>query len=619
MKRILSYYFAGLMIVTGIWPAQASQTRPFFDVSQFRGARFVPGRVLVKYRGEAAVRLVHLPAGEDVMGRLQSLSYDARVEYAEPDLIYTIDKVSNDPRQAELWGMRAVRATDAWEITTGSQDVVVAVTDTGIDYTHPDLSDNMWRNLGEVPNNGRDDDFNGYVDDYYGWNGYSNNGHPLDDNDHGTHVAGTIGAVGDNNAGVVGVNWRVKLMALKFLGSDGSGSLSDAIEVINYAIFMKQRGVNVVAINASWGGGGYSRTLEEAIDRATAAGILFVAAAGNESTSAIEYPGGYRNALAVAAVEMDGQTLASFSNYGSWVDVAAPGRSILSTVRGNRYASFSGTSMATPHVAGLAGLLASVAPLSVQQLRQAIENHVRVVPSLQGKVQTGGLIDAAASVGSLSSSPPPPPTPSQNTPPTVTLAASSTTVNAGTPVNITATAFDPDQDPLTYQWQTSGGQIQGQGSAVTLNTSGISSSAGTPVPVTVQVLVSDGRGGFAQNQVVINVTPQAAPAAKFSLQITPTLQSIRSGRVLYAIQITRTQDYQNGGAKLDPIVLNNQDEVFAVVVTPRPRKGKQPTTATMYVSLLTARPSASEYRLQVKGTDDFGGEVLSNIVTATLP
>lgn len=618
MKRILSYCFAGLILATGIWPVQASQTRPFFDVNQFRGARFVPGRVLVKYRGETTVRLVHLPVGEEVMSRLHSLSYDARVEYAEPDLIYTIDKVSNDPRQAELWGMQAIRASEAWEITTGSQDVVVAVTDTGIDYNHPDLIDNMWRNHGEVPNNGRDDDFNGYVDDYYGWNGYGNNGHPLDDNDHGTHVAGTIGAVGDNNAGVVGVNWRVKLMALKFLGSDGSGSLSDAVKVINYAIFMKQRGVNIVAINASWGGGGYSRTLEDAVDRATAAGILFVAAAGNDSTSQIEYPGGYSNALAVAAVEMDGRTLASFSNYGSWVDVAAPGRSILSTVRGNRYASFSGTSMATPHVAGLAGLLASVAPMSVQQTRQAIEGHVRVIPGLQGRVATGGLIDVAASVGSLSS-PPPPPMPSQNTPPTVTLSASSTAVSAGTPVSITANAFDPDQDPLTYQWQTSGGQIEGQGSAVTLNTSGISSSAGTPVAVTVQVLVSDGRGGFAQNQVVINITPQVVPSAKFSLQITPTSQSIRSGRVLYIIQITRAPEYQNGGAKLEPIVLNNQDEVLAVVVTPRPRKGKQPTSATMYVSLLTARPSASEYRLRVKGTDDFGGEVLSNIATATLP
>jgi hypothetical protein len=243
---------------------------------------------------------------------------------------------------------------------------------------------------------------------------------------------------------------------------------------------------------------------------------------------------------------------------------------------------------------------------------------VQIIAGLQGKVETSGLIDAAAAVGSLGE-PPPPPTPDQNTPPTVTLSASSTSVNAGAPVTITANAVDQDQDPLTYQWQTSAGQIQGQGSAVTLDTSSVTSSAATPIPVTVQVLVSDGRGGFTQNQVVINVTPQTTPAAKFSLQITPASQSIRNGRVLYLIQITRAPEYQNGGAKLEPVALNNQDEIFAVVVTPRPRRGKQPTTATMYVSLLTARPSVSEYRIQVKGTDDFGGEVLSNVATATLP
>ncbi len=621
MKRILTYLFIGLMAMAGGWPVEASQRQTLADLlNRYHNARFHPQRVLVKYRGEARARLIWLQRGEDVFGKLAALGYDDRVEYAEPDLIYTIDRAPNDERTSELWGMQAIRALEAWDMTTGSEQVVVAITDTGVDYNHPDLVNNMWRNLSEVPGNGRDDDFNGFVDDYYGWNAITNGGDPMDNNDHGTHVAGTIGAVGDNNTGVVGVNWRVKLMALKFLGSDGSGTLSDAIEVIDYAVTMKQRGVNIVAMNASWGSSGFSQGLKDAVDRATAAGILFVAAAGNEGTSQMQYPAGYNNALAVAAVEPDGQTLTNFSSYGNWVDVAAPGRSILSTVRNNRYASFSGTSMATPHVAGLAGLMSSVAVLSVNELRQSIRNNVRFVPGLQGKVQTSGVIDAYATLQSLGAMPPPPPppppAPGQNQPPTVTLIVNAPAFGAGTAAAITAQASDPDNDPLTFQWQATAGELRGQGSAVMLDTSNITSPDGSPVDVTVQVLVSDGRGGQAFDQVTFPVTPRQTVPAKFTLQITPDTFALR-GRALLLIQINYAESY-SGGMKLEPVVMNNEDEVFAIVAVGRNWRGKPPTTAMLYVALLTNRPTASQYRIQVKGTDDFGGETLSNIVTATV-
>ncbi|MCA8925995.1 MAG: S8 family serine peptidase, partial [Planctomycetes bacterium] len=244
--------------------------------------------------------------------------------------------------------METIQAPQAWELETGSAQVVVAVIDTGVDYTHPDLSANMWTNPGEVPGNGVDDDRNGVVDDFYGYDFANGDPDPRDDNVHGTHCAGTVGAVGDNGVGVAGVCWSVRIMALKFLGSDGSGNTSDAIACIHYAI---ANGADVMS--NSWGGGESSRALEEAITAARAAGIVFVAAAGNSGDTRVHYPGAYPAALTVSATDR-ADALATFSSYGPAVDLAAPGVGIVSCALEHGYASLSGTSMATPHVAGLA-------------------------------------------------------------------------------------------------------------------------------------------------------------------------------------------------------------------------------------------------------------------------
>jgi subtilisin family serine protease len=235
----------------------------------------------------------------------------------------------------------------------------------------------MWRNPGEISGNGLDDDGNGYVDDVHGIDAISGSGNPQDLNGHGTHVAGTIGATGDNSIGVVGVNWETSILALRFLDAEGGGTLADAIEALNYLLDLKERGVNVRVVNASWGGGGYSEPFKRVLDQLNSHGILFVAAAGNESNDndlRPAYPSSYEvaNVLSVAALT-EQQNLAGFSNYGAnRVDLAAPGDDILSTVPGG-YASYSGTSMATPHVTGAIALLYQVKPdLTIQQVRDLI-------------------------------------------------------------------------------------------------------------------------------------------------------------------------------------------------------------------------------------------------------
>ncbi|MBX7137579.1 MAG: S8 family serine peptidase [Oligoflexia bacterium] len=317
--------------------------------------------------------------------------------------------VPND-YSASLWGMSQandvdIDAPEAWSISTGNNNAVVAVIDTGVDYNHPDLQANVWDNPFEIAGDGIDNDSNGFVDDIHGANMVSNNGNPLDDNGHGSHCSGTIGGRGDNGIGVVGVNWTTKIMAVKMLSSGGGGSLYDGARAIDYVTNMKNRGVNVVLSSNSWGWYGtyFDVNVYYAIDRARQAGIGFVAAAGNNasnddaaSTPDKGYPAGYdlANIVSVAAVAENG-TLAYFSNYGvTSVDIGAPGTNIYSTWPGNSYKWLNGTSMATPHVSGALMLLKAVNPaLTFAQMKDLLFTYGKPLAALSGKTTTGKLLN----------------------------------------------------------------------------------------------------------------------------------------------------------------------------------------------------------------------------------
>ncbi len=347
------------------------------------------------------------------------------VVYIEPNFVHSMGDVQvdainpSDPSFSTLWGLNNtgqlggtvdadIDAPEAWDITTGSSDVVIAIIDTGIDYNHIDLSANIWTNPGEIAGDGIDNDGNGFVDDVHGWDFANDDGNPLDDHGHGTHVAGTIGAVGGNATGVTGVNWNVKMMAMKFLDGGGSGSTADAIYSINYITMMKRDyGINIVAANNSWGGGGYSNALYQAVEQANDAGILFIAAAGNEGTNnevTPHYPSSLTNdnVISVASTTRT-DSLSGFSCYGvTSVDLAAPGSYIYSTTPGNNYATYSGTSMATPHVTGVVGLLAAYNPnATAAEIKAAILAGVDEIVSLAGKTLTGGRLNAFKALQAL--------------------------------------------------------------------------------------------------------------------------------------------------------------------------------------------------------------------------
>ena len=377
--------------------------------------------------GRGDLVLIRHKSDYSAQAAASAFSNDPSVEFTEPNWIYTHQATSDDTyyTSGDIWGMYGAstspsnkwgsNAAAAWaDNKTGSKEVYVGIIDTGVQFSHKDLKGQVWTNPYD-PADGVDNDGNGYKDDIHGWDFFNKDKTVYDGgktgnvDDHGTHVAGTIGGIGGNGKGVVGVNWKVTIISAKFLGPKG-GTNAGAIKAIDYITDLKTRhGLNIVATNNSWGGGGFSQSMQDAIERANDADILFIAAAGNGGNDGIgdnndvvpNYPSNYPNAniIAVASITNTG-SLSSFSNYGATtVDIGAPGSGIWSTTAFNTYSSYNGTSMATPHVTGAAALYASTHPgASAAQIKNALLSGAAATSSLKGKTVTGGRLDANAAL-----------------------------------------------------------------------------------------------------------------------------------------------------------------------------------------------------------------------------
>ena len=393
----------------------------------------------------------------------------ALFDYVEPDAVVAVCATPNDPRYAsgELWGLRNtgqsggvndadIDADIAWDTVSSAGPVIVAVIDTGLRLTHEDLAANLWVNTGEIPANGLDDDGNGVIDDVHGYNAITGTGSPADDHGHGSHCAGTIAGVGDNNLGVVGVAWQARLMAVKFLAANGSGYLSDAVRAIDYA---RLNGAQVM--NNSWGGGGYYQSLADAIERTNSAGIVFVAAAGNNASSndiISFYPANYArpNMVSVAATTRT-DALASFSNFGgATVHLAAPGASIVSCghASDSAYATLSGTSMAAPHVAGALALLRARFPAETPHvLIDRLLASADRPAGLAGRLRSQGRLNIAAALA----------LPVVIPSPTLSTQPVDQTVAPGSPATFSVVA--EGAGPFAYQWRRNGFPVAGATSA----------------------------------------------------------------------------------------------------------------------------------------------------------
>jgi subtilisin family serine protease len=524
------------------------------------GARYHPSRSLVRFQrgapstflpgsgtahafpGDASLYLVQNPPGLSVAETVRRYKSNPNVLYAEPDYLVQAFVTPTDPLWSSQWDMTKISCPAAWDQPTDGTDVVVAVIDTGIDYTHPDLQPNLWTNP---------------PDSAHGYTCIGNGSTPgtcvpggSDDYGHGTHCAGTIGAAANNGIGIAGINWDVKLLSLKFLGSNGSGWISDAISCFNKVTELKGQGWNIRVTSNSWGGGGFSQALKDAMANAGAAGVVNVCAAGNSGQNADVspmYPAGYDNRDIVSVLASDINDIgASFTNYGLFnVDIAAPGVSTLSTVplctsppappialcHSSGYKTLSGTSMATPHVSGvLAALFQKHPELSTYEARDLVllpESYDALSDPKAQSTSTGGRLNFAKALGN---SPPA----ELNGFPTLTMGPN-IFASAGSSVNLTAIATDPENDPLRMAWAKSGSTSSqwlfgSMLNSLFPNPSGSSVSFTAPslartAMVSYDASVADGRGGGAHDRDYVTVLPAPNPGGPPSgaLTVIPTV------------------------------------------------------------------------------------------------
>jgi subtilisin family serine protease len=435
-------FVAGICTLLAVVQTSA-QKSPTSKTAVIDGHPVVPGEVLVKFHSQPtpadlAVLRGQLDADQDQqVGSIGIHRFHSRtinetallaflrthpaVEYAEPNFVLTATQVPNDPYFPQLWAMQNtaqpgadIGAVAAWDVSTGASSVVVGVIDTGIDYTHQDLTANVWSaptaftvTVGAVKIS--------CAAGTHGFNALTMTCDPMDDNNHGTHVSGTIGAAGNNGVGVVGVNWTTSIIGAKFLDASGSGSIANAVNAIDFVIKTKQafassNGANVRVLSNSWGGGGFSQALLDEVNLANSNDILFVAAAGNNAANNDTtpfYPASLSapNVIAVAATDSTDH-LASFSNYGTTsVLLAAPGVGIVSTTIGNTYSNFSGTSMATPHVSGAAALVLSHCALDTAGVKNTLLTSVDSLASLVGYTATGGRLNVNTAIRNCAAAP----------------------------------------------------------------------------------------------------------------------------------------------------------------------------------------------------------------------
>jgi len=407
-----------------------NQLKSLDDIQEVVGPNYIP----IKCLGMPGMVLVGCSGSHDI----QTLSKNKNIASIDNNRTFFMYAQPNDSRYGDSghWGMNSskgsyhINVEDVWDSFTGDANIVVGVVDTGINYNHPDLKDNVWINPNET-SNGLDDDNNGYVDDIHGINTINGTGNPNDDQSHGSHCAGTIGAVGNNGQGVAGVNWTVKMFGAKFLDNNGRGSYADAIESVNYCTTLKQAGVNIKCLNHSWGGPidpDSEVAMKAAFKACYQAGIMHIMAAGNNATNNDAIPRspsymspadlGGEGTIVVGSHTVSGNS-SSFSNYGAnTVDIFAPGSNVISTVLGSSYGAKSGTSMATPHVCGAFALLCGLHPnKSIDEIRTGLLAGAKKLSNFTGRCVTGGILDVKQAHQILSGTPSPPPPPPPGPPP----------------------------------------------------------------------------------------------------------------------------------------------------------------------------------------------------------